>query len=141
MGADVLHKTASDLEQSLKLANTVQAEKLFIPFILALEEIMHQLEKLAAVETTIPKDNVVTELDAEAAIIVLNQLMQYLKTGELTVEQSVAQLETLLAGHGQYASIMIRLSEAVDDIEYEYAMEFAKQLSSLLIQKINKRND
>jgi CheY-like chemotaxis protein/HPt (histidine-containing phosphotransfer) domain-containing protein len=138
--ADQLHKMASELEQSLITSNIAIAEKLTISVILKLEQMLDELEKLAPIQQEVYPQitNTPATVNSKEIVRLLEQLIQYLKAGELYAQESVKQLQSLLLHHPRYVASIKQLSADVDNIDYPAAIESATQLLSLFSEEYFK---
>lgn len=129
--ADELHKMAAELEQALIAANTAEAEKLTLSFVVALEKMLVELEKLTPTRTLLQQTSATSKINPEQVKLQIAELIHYLKTGELNAQQSASQLQCLLAGYTQYDELIKQLNADIQEINYPEAIEVAMQLLSL----------
>ncbi len=131
--ANNIQQNAAAVETALKENKTHHAKHLCPSLFEAIEEVIAGLQQLTVPEPTeyIPNLTPVA-FDQEEVLKKLNELHQYLNSGELTAEQSANDLLRLLRGQQQFTPVIKELMEAIDDIEYENALKLTHKLSILL---------
>jgi len=146
IGALRLQEAAAALEGALKeQRREEQVNQLLDSFRQALEEVLASLAEVDLTPGPQPSGNkaggpaVRQELDSRQAEEKLQMLLQQLRRGELVEDELLSQITGLLTGHG-FDESWSRLTELIDDIEYEAATEAAEELLSS-IREISGREE
>ncbi len=138
IGAADLMSSAKNLEDSLINGRQEEAVHLLVTFIDALDEIQTSLSRLPAqVETVQDRDNPPTgEIPFELAKDGIHLLITHLEKGEVAAEEQLIHVRHLLSGT-QFDNQLQKISELIDDIEYEEAAI----LANTLLDKVQQRKE
>jgi len=137
IGSFALMRAAEQVENALRNNNRESAGEHLTTFIHALDEILSSLSALPARREAAPEQcdesaPIADFLEVEACLQIL---VGHLQRGELAAEERFMALGKMLAGAG-FAQQLREISDFIEDIEYERAVEKVKALLDSVRQKV-----
>lgn len=127
LAAVTLQESAYQLEQALKKNDRPTAIRLLVPFEQALKEVCSTADLLTNV--TFEAQTTGGEQAPDDLVTHLQSLYPLLRSHDLHAVQSASQLRQLLTDSDELA-LATRLSEAIDRLDYQQALELLEQLAA-----------